>query len=129
MSEATIDDLASTFAVSAPGALAAEPGQNLLQVRGLRKNYGARRVVHDVSLDVRNGEVVDPVLVLVPEDATVPPVIPPVTPPVTPPITPPITPPGQVAPVPVDHPGLLALMGLVLALFGFTRIRKQRARG
>ena len=58
MSEATIDDLASTFAVSAPGALAAEPGQNLLQVRGLRKNYGARRVVHDVSLDVRNGEVV-----------------------------------------------------------------------
>ena len=70
---------------------------------------------------VRNGEVVDPVLVLVPEDATVPPVIPPVTPPVTPP--------GQVAPVPVDHPGLLALMGLVLALFGFTRIRKQRARG
>ena len=70
---------------------------------------------------VRNGEVVDPVLVLVPEDATVPPVIPPVTPPVTPP--------GQVAPVPVDHPGLLALMGLALALFGFTRIRKQRARG
>ena len=58
MSEATIDDLASTFADSAPGALAAEPGQNLLQVRGLRKNYGARRVVHDVSLDVRNGEVV-----------------------------------------------------------------------
>ena len=58
MSEATIDELASTFAVSAPGALAAEPGQNLLQVRGLRKNYGARRVVHDVSLDVRNGEVV-----------------------------------------------------------------------
>ena len=58
MSEATIDDLASTFAVSAPGALAAEPGHNLLQVRGLRKNYGARRVVHDVSLDVRNGEVV-----------------------------------------------------------------------
>ena len=58
MSEATVDDLASTFAVSAPGALAAEPGQNLLQVRGLRKNYGARRVVHDVSLDVRNGEVV-----------------------------------------------------------------------
>jgi lipopolysaccharide export system ATP-binding protein len=29
-----------------------------LEVRGLRKNYGARRVVHDVSLDVNEGEVV-----------------------------------------------------------------------
>ncbi|MEZ5607576.1 MAG: LPS export ABC transporter ATP-binding protein [Burkholderiaceae bacterium] len=29
-----------------------------MQVRGLRKNYGARRVVHDVSLDVMSGEVV-----------------------------------------------------------------------
>lgn len=29
-----------------------------LQVQGLRKNYGARRVVHDVSLQVRSGEVV-----------------------------------------------------------------------
>ena len=29
-----------------------------LVVRGLRKNYGARRVVHDVSLDVASGEVV-----------------------------------------------------------------------
>ena len=29
-----------------------------LAVRGLRKNYGARRVVHDVSLDVDSGEVV-----------------------------------------------------------------------
>ena len=29
-----------------------------LEVRGLRKNYGARRVVHDVSLDVASGEVV-----------------------------------------------------------------------
>ncbi|MFV0680433.1 LPS export ABC transporter ATP-binding protein [Ottowia sp.] len=29
-----------------------------LEVRGLRKNYGARRVVHDVSLDVDSGEVV-----------------------------------------------------------------------
>ncbi|QTD47240.1 LPS export ABC transporter ATP-binding protein [Ottowia testudinis] len=38
--------------------LAVETGQSLLQVRGLRKSYGARRVVHDVSLDVRNGEVV-----------------------------------------------------------------------
>ncbi|MDO5625395.1 MAG: LPS export ABC transporter ATP-binding protein [Pseudomonadota bacterium] len=32
--------------------------RSLLQVRGLRKNYGARRVVHDVSLEVRSGEVV-----------------------------------------------------------------------
>lgn len=38
------------------GEAAAAP--SLLQVRGLRKNYGARRVVHDVSLDVRSGEVV-----------------------------------------------------------------------
>ena len=29
-----------------------------LEVRGLRKNYGARRVVHEVSLDVASGEVV-----------------------------------------------------------------------
>ena len=29
-----------------------------MQVRGLRKNYGARRVVHDVSLEVMSGEVV-----------------------------------------------------------------------
>jgi lipopolysaccharide export system ATP-binding protein len=29
-----------------------------LEVRGLRKNYGARRVVHDVSLEVHEGEVV-----------------------------------------------------------------------
>ena len=34
------------------------PGSSKLEVRGLRKNYGARRVVHDVSLTVRNGEVV-----------------------------------------------------------------------
>ena len=33
-------------------------GGSLLQVRGLRKSYGSRRVVHDVSLDVRSGEVV-----------------------------------------------------------------------
>ena len=37
---------------------AAAAAPSLLQVRGLRKNYGARRVVHDVSLDVRSGEVV-----------------------------------------------------------------------
>ncbi|HRN75845.1 LPS export ABC transporter ATP-binding protein [Ottowia sp.] len=29
-----------------------------MTIRGLRKNYGARRVVHDVSLDVNSGEVV-----------------------------------------------------------------------
>lgn len=29
-----------------------------LQVRGLQKSYGARQVVHDVSLDVASGEVV-----------------------------------------------------------------------
>ena len=41
----------------APGSVP-EAAPSLLQVRGLRKNYGARRVVHDVSLDVRSGEVV-----------------------------------------------------------------------
>ncbi|MBH1962795.1 MAG: LPS export ABC transporter ATP-binding protein [Comamonadaceae bacterium] len=35
-----------------------EHGSSQLEVRGLRKNYGARRVVHDVSLTVHNGEVV-----------------------------------------------------------------------
>jgi lipopolysaccharide export system ATP-binding protein len=29
-----------------------------LEARGLRKNYGSRRVVHDVSLELRSGEVV-----------------------------------------------------------------------
>ena len=58
MSEAAIDDLASTFGATSPGALGASAGQSRLEVRGLRKNYGARRVVHDVSLDVVNGEVV-----------------------------------------------------------------------
>ena len=42
----------------APAAEAAAPGSSRLEVRGLRKNYGARRVVHDVSLTVNNGEVV-----------------------------------------------------------------------
>ena len=32
--------------------------QSRLEVRGLRKNFGARRVVHEVSLEVRSGEVV-----------------------------------------------------------------------
>ncbi|MDO5087042.1 MAG: LPS export ABC transporter ATP-binding protein [Comamonadaceae bacterium] len=36
--------------------LAAPPSR--LEVRSLRKNYGARRVVHDVSLTVQSGEVV-----------------------------------------------------------------------
>ena len=31
---------------------------NTLQVRGLQKSYGARQVVHDVSIDVASGEVV-----------------------------------------------------------------------
>ena len=38
-------------------APAAAPASSLL-VRNLRKNYGARRVVHDVSLSVQSGEVV-----------------------------------------------------------------------
>ena len=36
----------------------ADGPRSRMQVRGLRKNYGARRVVHDVSLDVMSGEVV-----------------------------------------------------------------------
>ena len=31
---------------------------SMLKVRGLQKSYGARQVVHDVSLDVASGEVV-----------------------------------------------------------------------
>lgn len=42
----------------APAAEGGVPGSSRLEVRGLRKNYGARRVVHDVSLTVNNGEVV-----------------------------------------------------------------------
>ena len=52
------EQLASTFGASRPAPLDFERGSSRLEVRGLRKNYGARRVVHDVSLDVRNGEVV-----------------------------------------------------------------------
>ena len=51
------EDLASRFGGTLPADLAPEL-QSRLEVRGLRKNYGARRVVHDVSLDVANGEVV-----------------------------------------------------------------------
>ena len=40
------------------GVAAGAGGASRLEVRGLRKNYGARRVVHDVSLDVKSGEVV-----------------------------------------------------------------------
>ena len=44
---------------AAPASAApATRGVSRLTIRGLRKNYGARRVVHDVSLDVNNGEVV-----------------------------------------------------------------------
>ncbi len=52
------EDLASRFGGSMPAELVPEGVQSRLEVRGLRKNYGARRVVHDVSLDVANGEVV-----------------------------------------------------------------------
>jgi len=45
-------------ALSAAAASSLQAGSSRLEVRGLRKNYGARRVVHDVSLTVRNGEVV-----------------------------------------------------------------------
>ncbi len=54
MSEARAEELATTLGAGAPTAA----GQSRLEVRGLRKSYGARRVVHDVSLDVVNGEVV-----------------------------------------------------------------------
>ena len=40
------------------GVAAGADAASRLEVRGLRKNYGARRVVHDVSLDVKSGEVV-----------------------------------------------------------------------
>jgi lipopolysaccharide export system ATP-binding protein len=46
----------STVAAIEPRALDAQ--RSRLEVRGLRKNYGARRVVHDVSLEVYEGEVV-----------------------------------------------------------------------
>ena len=55
MTEPVAEALASRFEAVAPAL--ADPASRL-QVRGLRKNYGARRVVHDVSLDVASGEVV-----------------------------------------------------------------------
>ncbi|MDR1968458.1 MAG: LPS export ABC transporter ATP-binding protein [Burkholderiaceae bacterium] len=56
----------STAAAPEPRALAGDASRatpqdaqrSRLEVRGLRKNYGARRVVHDVSLEVYEGEVV-----------------------------------------------------------------------
>ena len=36
----------------------ASKSTSTLQVRGLQKSYGARQVVHDVSIDVASGEVV-----------------------------------------------------------------------
>ena len=57
MSEASVAAPAPGPGASPPGDAPAV-GQSRLEVRGLRKNYGARRVVHDVSLEVRNGEVV-----------------------------------------------------------------------
>ena len=57
MSEASVAALVPGPGASPPGDAPAA-GQSRLEVRGLRKNYGARRVVHDVSLEVRNGEVV-----------------------------------------------------------------------
>ena len=49
---------ASTLNAAVSPAHAVTPGSSRLEARSLRKNYGARRVVHDVSLTVRNGEVV-----------------------------------------------------------------------
>ena len=56
--EPALEALASRFDAPAPAGTPAARGHSRLEVRGLRKNYGARRVVHDVSLDVINGEVV-----------------------------------------------------------------------
>ena len=55
MSDATAVPAASA---SAAGSAPPARGTSRLTIRGLRKNYGARRVVHDVSLDVNSGEVV-----------------------------------------------------------------------
>ncbi len=53
---------AAGVAAAAPASRTAadglERGSSRLTIRGLRKSYGARTVVHDVSLDVNNGEVV-----------------------------------------------------------------------
>ncbi len=50
--------VASAAPATAPPADARARGASRLTIRGLRKNYGARRVVHDVSLEVNSGEVV-----------------------------------------------------------------------
>ncbi|HEV7440570.1 MAG TPA: LPS export ABC transporter ATP-binding protein [Methylobacterium sp.] len=42
----------------APEGFAAEGGPGILSVRGLRKSYGARTVVHEAGLTVHNGEAV-----------------------------------------------------------------------
>jgi lipopolysaccharide export system ATP-binding protein len=55
VSDATV---ASAVPASAAGSAPPARGTSRLTIRGLRKNYGARRVVHDVSLDVNSGEVV-----------------------------------------------------------------------
>jgi lipopolysaccharide export system ATP-binding protein len=43
---------------SAPGTREAAPARSRLQARHLQKTYGSRKVVHDVSVAVDNGEVV-----------------------------------------------------------------------
>ena len=43
---------------AAPGARESTPARSRLQARHLKKTYGSRTVVHDVSLAVDNGEVV-----------------------------------------------------------------------
>ena len=58
MSDANAEELASRFGATGPAPLLTEDGFCRLEVRGLRKNYGTRRVVHEVSLDVASGEVV-----------------------------------------------------------------------
>ena len=58
MSDASAEELASRFGGTASAPLLPEAPMSRLEVRGLRKNYGARRVVHEVSLDVASGEVV-----------------------------------------------------------------------
>ncbi len=45
-------------ATDTPASAAGAVAGSRLVVRGLRKSYGARQVVHDVSLDVASGEVV-----------------------------------------------------------------------
>ena len=58
MIDSSAEELASRFGGTLPAQLMAEAPTTRREVRGRRKNYGARRVVHDVSLDVASGEVV-----------------------------------------------------------------------